>query len=107
MITIFFATSMTRADLPSWTKYILIAYVVVYLVFYALFTVNEFAIMKHFNFIVEALFVIVMTEDNEFYDFFSQNMGLNSEIKQKQLSESLKEVEQHRYQNPPVIKSKI
>lgn len=40
VITIFFATSMARADLPEWTKYILISYIVVYLIFYAAMTVS-------------------------------------------------------------------
>lgn len=40
VIAIFFATSMARADLPSWTKYILISYVAVYLIFYAMLTVS-------------------------------------------------------------------
>lgn len=46
VITIFFATSMARADLPEWTKYILISYIVVYLIFYAAMTVSDTAIYQ-------------------------------------------------------------
>ncbi|CRL04023.1 CLUMA_CG017141, isoform A [Clunio marinus] len=44
VITIFFATQMDRANLPDWTKYVLISYVVAYLIFYAM--LNNLAIVS-------------------------------------------------------------
>jgi CRISPR/Cas system-associated endonuclease/helicase Cas3 len=57
---------MERAELPNWTKFILIAYVVVYLVFYALFTVNHYDFTNFEELLSSITILIALFSDNDF-----------------------------------------
>lgn len=86
---------MDRANLPDWTKYVLISYVVAYLIFYAMLNVSEGLFKTRF---LDNFCYYKLHSDN--FVYHPQNLAIVSDIKAHQ--NSLKGAERPQSSTPPV-----